>query len=46
MFRSAVKRQFEKIGEALGQPGKSAPDQLEKISDAGKVIAFRNILIH
>jgi len=46
LLRSAVERQFEIIGEALGQLGKMAPDQLEKISDAGKVIAFRNILIH
>jgi len=46
LLRSAVERQFEIIGEALGQLGKAAPDQLKKISDAGKVIAFRNILIH
>jgi len=46
LLRSAVERQFEIIGEALGQLGKVAPDQLKQISDAGKVIAFRNILIH
>ena len=46
LLRSAVERQFEIIGEALGQLGNVAPDQLKQISDAGKVIAFRNILIH
>ena len=46
LLRSAVERQFEIIGEALGQLDKVAPDQLKQIFDAGKIIAFRNILIH
>ena len=46
MLRSAVERQFEVIGEALNRLKKDAPDVLSRIADHGRVIAFRNILIH
>jgi len=46
LVQAAVERQFEIIGEALNQLSKTAPDVVEKIPDAGRVIAFRNILIH
>ena len=46
MLRSAVERQFEIIGEALGQLAKIAPELAARISDLPRIVAFRNILIH
>lgn len=46
MLRAAVERQFEIIGEALGQLAKLDRTVAERISEHRRVIAFRNILIH
>jgi uncharacterized protein with HEPN domain len=46
MLRSAVERQFEVIGEALGQALRLDPSLSSKISNTGRIIAFRNRLIH
>ena len=46
MVRSAVERQFEIIGEALAQLLRLDPSLRSRISDAGRIIAFRNRLIH
>ena len=46
MLRSAVERQFEIIGEALAQVLRLDPSLRSKISDSGRIIAFRNRLIH
>lgn len=46
MLRSAVERQFEIIGEALVQALRLDPSVSSRISDAGRIIAFRNRLIH
>ncbi|MFV3126290.1 DUF86 domain-containing protein [Niveispirillum sp. KHB5.9] len=46
MLRSAVERQFEIIGEALGQLAKIAPDVAREIPDYARIVAFRNLLIH
>jgi uncharacterized protein with HEPN domain len=46
MFRSAVERQFEIIGEAMTRLAKRDPDVAARITDFRGVIAFRNILIH
>jgi uncharacterized protein with HEPN domain len=46
MLRSAVERQFEIIGEALGLFRRAAPDRAGAIPDVGRIVAFRNVLIH
>jgi uncharacterized protein with HEPN domain len=46
MLRSAVERQFEIIGEALGQAVRVDEALIDQISDARRIIAFRHRLIH
>jgi uncharacterized protein with HEPN domain len=46
MIRSAVERQFEIIGEALNQLEQADPVLAERITDASRIIAFRNRLIY
>jgi uncharacterized protein with HEPN domain len=46
MLRSAVERQFEIVGEALGQLAKAEPSIAQRIPDIGEIVAFRNVLIH
>lgn len=44
--QSAVERQLEIVGEAIGQMLKAFPEMRQEIPDASRIIAFRNRLIH
>jgi uncharacterized protein with HEPN domain len=46
MLQSAVERQSEIIGEALNQAVDLDPSLSGRITDVGRIIAFRNRLIH
>lgn len=46
MLRAAVERKLEIIGEAINQATRYFPDFATKISEASKIVALRNRLIH
>lgn len=46
MFRSAVERQFEIVGEALKQLADRDATTAANIPELKRIIGFRNILIH
>jgi uncharacterized protein with HEPN domain len=44
--RSAVERQLEIVGEAIGQMLRAFPEMRQDIPDASRIISFRHRLIH
>lgn len=46
LLQSAVERQFEVIGEAVNRLSKFDSTVAGSLSDAPRIVAFRNILIH
>lgn len=46
MFRSAVERQLEILGEAVRRLDLLAPGLAEQLSEHRRIIAFRNIIAH
>ncbi len=46
LVRSAVERQFEIIGEALGKAAQAEPDLPNRLKALPRIVAFRNQLIH
>jgi uncharacterized protein with HEPN domain len=46
LLRSAVERQLEIIGEALGIASKEDPSVEDRVPDIPRIVALRNRLIH
>ena len=46
LLHSAVERQFQIVGEALGQLARLDPGLATEIPDLPRIVAFRNILVH
>lgn len=46
MLRAAVERQFEILGEALGQLRRIDASTAQVIVELPRMVAFRNVLIH
>jgi uncharacterized protein with HEPN domain len=44
--QSAVERQLEIAGDALGQLRKSAPEIFQRVPQGKVIVAFRNVLAH
>jgi uncharacterized protein with HEPN domain len=46
LLRSAVERQFEIVGEALSRLLQVEPGLVGRVTEASRIVAFRNRLIH
>lgn len=46
LIRSAVEREFILIGEAIASLGRLSPEHFSRISDARRIVDFRNLLTH
>lgn len=46
MLRAAIEREFTIIGEAMSQLARRDEASAARITDSGRIIAFRNVLVH
>lgn len=46
MFRQAVERNFEIIGEAMRRLSRDDPQTAARVTSHQQIVAFRNLLIH
>lgn len=46
VFRSALERELQIIGEAMLQLDHLSPDTVEKIAEHRSIIGFRHVLVH
>lgn len=46
LFRQAIERNFEIIGEAVGRLARNDPKTARRMSEHERIVAFRNVLIH
>lgn len=46
LLRQAIERNFEIIGEAINRIRQGDPAVASQITDADRIVAFRNVLIH
>ena len=46
MLRAAIEREFTIIGEAMSQLARRDQASAARITDSGRIIAFRNVLVH
>lgn len=46
MLRAAIEREFTIIGEAMSQLARRDEAAADRITDSGRIIAFRNVLVH
>lgn len=46
LLRSAVERQFQVVGEALGRLRTEDPELANRVPELRDIVAFRNILVH
>jgi uncharacterized protein with HEPN domain len=46
LVQAAVEREFSIIGEAMVQMRRHHPISMQQIQDSGKIIGFRNVLVH
>lgn len=46
LYRSAIERNFEIIGEAILRLERDDPEIVQRLSDHRKIVGFRNRLVH
>ena len=46
VFRSALERELQIIGEAMLQLDRMSPETVEEISEHRSIIGFRHVLVH
>ena len=45
-MRQAIERNFEIVGEAVGQLARNDPETASRLSEHERIVAFRHVLIH